>query len=101
MQTWAKNFYKSQAWKRTRDYIFKRDCGLCVRCGAPGEIVHHKIYLTPYNISDESITLSNDNLELLCRNCHAKEHLANDVVSEEFTFDKDGNLIAIPPTFKT
>lgn len=40
MQTWAKNFYKSQAWKCTRDYIFKRDCGLC-GCGAPGEIVHH------------------------------------------------------------
>ena len=40
----------------------------------PGEIVHHKIALTPDNINDPSVSLSWDNLELLCRDCHGKEH---------------------------
>ena len=37
---------------RWRAYILKRDAGLCVRCGAPGAIVHHKRHLTPGNIDD-------------------------------------------------
>ena len=30
--------------------------------------------LTPDNIHDPSVTLSWDNLKLVCRDCHAKEH---------------------------
>ena len=40
----------------------------------PGKIVHHKIWLTPDNIHDTSITLNWDNLMLVCQDCHAKEH---------------------------
>jgi len=38
----AKAFYKSAAWKKTREYIFNKYHGLCVNCGNPGEEVHHK-----------------------------------------------------------
>lgn len=47
MREFAKAFYESPAWRRTRAYILKRDAGLCVHCGEPGVIVHHKIELTP------------------------------------------------------
>ena len=46
----------------------------CSRCGKPASVVHHKIHLTPHNIDNPSITLSEDNLELLCRECHIKKH---------------------------
>lgn len=53
--------------------------GLCERCLkrgliVPGEIVHHKIYITPANVDNPSITLNPENLELVCRDCHAEEH---------------------------
>jgi hypothetical protein len=93
MQDFAKRFYLSKAWRDTRDYIYRRDMGLCVRCGKPGEIVHHKIYLTPQNIGNPSITLSEDNLELLCRECHAIEHEGQLPTDRELTFDSKGNLV--------
>lgn len=93
MRAFAKKFYLSKAWRDTRAYIFTRDMGLCVRCGKPGEIVHHKIHLTPQNINDTDITLSEDNLELLCRECHAIEHEGQAVTAEGLMFDDEGNLV--------
>ena len=93
MRDFAKAFYQSKAWKDTREYVFKRDMGLCVRCGAPGEIVHHKQHLTPKNINNAEITLSADNLETLCRECHAFEHEGTLATDSSLTFDSEGNLI--------
>ena len=77
--SFAHRFYTSWAWiKCARAY--KREVqGLCERCLkqgliVPGEEVHHKIRLTPENLSDPSVALNWDNLELLCKNCHIKEH---------------------------
>ena len=75
----ATGFYKSQAWKNCREEYAKKMRYLCEEClehgrYKTGEIVHHKIPLTPENISDPTITLSFDNLRLLCRDCHAAEH---------------------------
>lgn len=75
----AKAFYKSKAWQRTRDAYAKSKGGLCEECLArgvykPGEIVHHKNELTPENINDTAVSLAWDNLELLCRDCHGKIH---------------------------
>ena len=72
-------FYKTTAWQNCRDAYTREAGGLCERCYAkgkivPGEIVHHKIHLTPENVNDPDIALSFDNLELLCRGCHGKEH---------------------------
>lgn len=93
MQDFAKAFYLSKAWRDTREYIYKRDMGLCVRCGKVGAIVHHKIYLTPQNINNPAITLSEDNLELLCRECHAIEHEGQLPTASGLMFDSEGNLV--------
>ena len=93
MKEFARKFYLSTAWRETREYIYKRDMGLCVRCGRPGEIVHHKIHLTPHNIDNQSITLSEDNLELVCRECHAIEHEGQPATAAGLMFDDEGNLV--------
>jgi hypothetical protein len=51
-----------------------------------GYIVHHKNYIDVKNIWDTSITLNADNLELLCIDCHNKEHF------EQNDFDQSGEL---------
>lgn len=76
---WAKAFYKSKTWQRTRDSYAASVGGLCERCLSAGmykagDIVHHKQKLTPENITDPAVCLAWDNLELLCRDCHAKAH---------------------------
>ena len=43
----------------------------------PGEIVHHKIHLTPNNVNNPAVTLNWDNLQLVCRDCHAEIHEKN------------------------
>jgi len=93
MREFAKAFYLSKQWRRVRAYVFARDVGLCVRCGRPGDIVHHKVNLTPENINDPSVALNADNLELLCRDCHALAHAAGPATAEGLMFDEDGNLV--------
>jgi 5-methylcytosine-specific restriction endonuclease McrA len=90
----AKRFYKSKAWKKCRDGFIKSVYGLCNRCGKPGRIVHHKILLTPTNISDPNVSLNWDNLEYLCQECHNKEHFEkHNSVKYGLEFDNEGNLI--------
>ena len=96
MKEFAKRFYKSPAWKHTREAFFKSKGGLCERCYrkglvTPGEIVHHKIELTPENINVPEITLNWDNLELLCRNCHALQHKPE----RRFEVDDLGRITAL------
>lgn len=79
MQKWAESFYKSQSWQKCRKAYYKKAAGLCELCLLkgiikPGEIVHHKIELTKNNIGNPNVTLSFDNLMLVCRDCHAQLH---------------------------
>ncbi len=79
MKDFTKIFYCSKAWKETRKAYAKSKGNLCERCLkkgliVPGVVVHHKVYLTPDNINDPNITLNWNNLELVCRDCHAQEH---------------------------
>lgn len=79
MQEFAKSFYRSKAWQHCRDGYAKAAGGLCEEClrrgiYQPGEIVHHRQPITPENIDDPTVTLSWDNLELVCRDCHAELH---------------------------
>ena len=97
MQDYAKAFYKSQAWKNTRDAYAKSKGGLCEICLAagmyvPGEIVHHKVHLSPENINDFSISLDWKNLQLVCRECHAAIH---DKRRGRYKFDAAGRLIVL------
>lgn len=79
MQKWAESFYKSAEWEATRKAYAKSQGWICERCRDAGLInrgiiVHHKIWLTQDNINDPDISLSWDNLKLVCRDCHAAEH---------------------------
>ena len=95
MKPWARWFYKSKAWKRTREAYIAYRHGLCERCGAGGKIVHHRVHLTPENIHDPAVTLNFENLELLCQTCHNLEHHERVPVADGLRFTADGDLIAV------
>ena len=66
---------------------------ICERCGQPAKIVHHKKYITPFNISDPSITLDWNNLECLCQDCHNAEHMTTPATAAGLVFDQSGALV--------
>ena len=89
MRDFAARLYMSTAWRRCREAYIKYRGGLCERCLSrgvynAGVIVHHKIYLTPDNVHDDSIALNFDNLELLCRDCHGAEHSGRRYTVDEY-----------------
>lgn len=94
---YAKRFYQSRAWRSIRDKVFKDNHGICEQCGGLGLIVHHKKPITPQNINDINITLNEDNLQLLCIDCHnAIDH--NKLINGEdnsLIFDANGDYM--PP----
>lgn len=95
MQEFSESFYKSRIWQKTRAAYASSVGGLCEHClkagiCRAGEIVHHKQELTPDNIADPAISLSWDNLELLCRDCHGKAH-GN---KRRYKVDEMGRVIA-------
>ena len=83
------NFYNSPEWKRARKAYKLYRLNICERCGDIGYYVHHKIYITPKNVHNSNVTLNFDNLELLCKNCHNKEHFKTEL---SYEFDEDGQL---------
>ena len=97
----AKSFYDSPAWKRVRkSFIALRmgtDGGMCQEChDRLGEIVHHRVWLTPDNINDSAVTLSCSNLEYVCHSCHDKIHGNLSEISDklvQYDFTPDGQLV--------
>ena len=72
-------FYRSQAWKDTRRNYKQSVGNLCERCLKRGiiqsaDVVHHIVPLTTDNIGDINLSLNWDNLQALCRKCHADVH---------------------------
>ena len=59
--------------------------------GAVGEEVHHKIRLTTENVVDSNISINQENLELLCKDCHNDEHRRFN--KKKVQFDENGDLI--------
>lgn len=89
------DFYVSPAWRKCREAYMQSVGMLCERCLkkgliVPGDDVHHKIRLTPENISDPSVSLNFDNLECLCRDCHLKEH--RKIQDRRWTVDEYGRV---------
>ena len=91
-KAYARDFYNSTDWIKTRKSYFNYRHGKCERCNGIGAIVHHKIYITPKNINNPYITLSYDNLELLCRECHEKQHRPRENHADDLMFI-DGKLV--------
>ena len=87
-----RRFYRSDKWKVARAIKIASAGGLCEKCGAIGTEVHHKIHLTPDNVSDPEISMNQDNLMLLCNECHNKEH-GRFEGKKEYEFDSDGNMV--------
>ena len=86
---WARRFYGSIAWRNCRDAYTRSAGGLCERCLekgriTPGDVVHHKEPLTASNINDPDVTLSWDNLMLVCTQCHAEIHSGKRWTVDEF-----------------
>lgn len=97
MKAWAERFYGSASWHACRDGFLASRHGLCERCSArgdavPAKIAHHRIALTPVNISDPMVALNWDNLEALCQDCHNREHHGSGV-PRRYRFDEDGNVL--------
>ena len=112
----AKKFYSSKTWQTCRnEYAQRRHhlCEDCLRRGIykPGEIVHHIIEITPVTIEQPEIALSFDNLELLCRDCHARKHELSGgrwaevnrrkrearAAGQRYRIEKDGRVVAQAP----
>lgn len=96
MKAFAEKFYKSSKWQKVSRLYMESQNYICERCGESATICHHKIYLTPANIEDTSISLSHENLEALCQKCHNKEHGYFTGGSKQgigVEFDANGNLV--------
>lgn len=96
MRDYARALYKSKTWQSTRAAYASSVGGMCELCMqrgiyTAGVIVHHKQPVTPQNIGDANITLSWDNLQLLCRDCHAEMHKK---CEKRYKFDESGRVIA-------
>jgi hypothetical protein len=62
-------YLKSDAWKRKRYVVLRRDNWRCVYCGGRATQVHHKKYARR-NIGKEPIEW----LVSVCKYCHDKQH---------------------------
>ena len=97
---WAKPFYNSRAWIKCRAaFISKRisiDGGMCQSCGKElGYIVDHVTELTPNNITDPDIALSDKNFNYLCLDCHNRKNSNQQATAEGLRFDENGDLVKI------
>lgn len=90
-------FYRSDKWKIARVMKIASAGGRCELCSGIGTEVHHKIHLTVENVINPEVSINQDNLMLLCNECHNKVH-GRFEGSAKYVFDEDGN--PIPPSKK-
>lgn len=98
----AKQFYNSSSWKKCRrtyiEYRIQQDGGMCEICGQNlGYIVHHKINLSPENISNPDISLNQDYLMYVCKACHDlfEGHAHGNAAKPLCAFDEDGQPVSL------
>lgn len=79
-QSWAVQFYKSEAWRSLRRALIQERGTVCPVChrdymaDTSKLIAHHIQELTPDTVHDASIALNPDNVELICFDCHNAAH---------------------------
>ena len=104
-----KDFYNSKSRKIVRKNVWIKQNLLCNRCHKPVYvdglsewiskekrrigIVHHKEHLNDSNIYNDNVTLNENNLEGLCKECHESEHHQDVSVRKDYMFDENGNLV--------
>ena len=64
-----RQYLKTDAWKRKRYVVLKRDNWTCQYCGGKATEVHHKKYARR-NIGKEPVKW----MVSICRNCHQEIH---------------------------
>lgn len=79
--------YHTTEWERVRQYVIQRAQGLCEECLRQGRIevgtdVDHIQPLTENNWQDWNIAYNPDNLQLLCKQCHAAKHSKDSGLSQ-------------------
>ena len=95
----SRSFYNSKAWQKCRrSFIATRvgiDGGMCEHCRQDlGYIVDHVEELNPTNINNPDITLSHDNLQYLCLECHNRKTFGSlSVTRDDVMFDDNGDLV--------
>ena len=98
-----KDFYKSKEWVKLAQYIRIKYYYTCQMCGRRGTYVHHKIWLTNENVNNPDIALNEDNLTLLCLDCHNEIHHGTSAIRKDVMFDESGQLkkkpIKNPPIY--
>ena len=102
-------------WQTVRAaYILENP--FCERCKVrgllvPAEIVHHRVYINNNNKNDPNELFNADNLESLCRRCHADEHSGDEETKSgpkkqkkrkywRFEIDESGRTAPPPSDFK-
>lgn len=93
-----RDFYKSGAWVNCRNNYMKSVGGLCEICKekgliVPAIIVHHKVHLNAENLSDPNVSLNFNNLQAVCRDCHARLHGKE----KRYFVREDGTVEVIAP----
>ena len=102
-------FYNSKVWKQVRKNIWLKQNCLCAICHRPvyvdgiseyipkeyrrRGIVHHKEFLNESNIYNDYVTLNEDNLIGVCKDCHEELHHQDISTRKEYVFDDDGNFV--------
>lgn len=89
-------FYKSAKWQRIRLSVLSRNHGMCERCNKrAGTEVHHIIPVTEANVDDYAVSLNEDNLMLLCKECHdaIRRSEEQDGSPVKVAFSENGDVI--------
>lgn len=76
---WLRRFYNNRAWTTFRMMLIAERGPICSRCHriisrSIDIIGHHTTELTPENVHDYSVSLNPEKVDLVCRDCHDKEH---------------------------
>lgn len=96
VKEYAKKFYTGKAWARCREAYRRSVGGLCEVCLSqgrytPGVIVHHVEHINPDNVTDPRVLLDWNNLQLVCRDCHAQAHAKGK--ARRYKLDELGRVI--------
>ena len=97
MRSIKSSFYNSKAWKDCREAYLNQHpyCEECLKRGeyTPARHVHHKIWLNKHNAENPEFTLSFENLEAVCQECHNRIHAGTIDYEKRYQIDSEGKVM--------